>query len=100
MWSAFGGSLPEAVGVALSPIPIVAVVLMLVTPRAKANGPLFIVGWIVGLAIIGTIVLSIGGPASANDNGAPATWTSWLKIILAILLLRVASRQWRGASAR
>ena len=36
---AIGQSLPLAIGVALSPIPIIAVVLMLTTPRARANGP-------------------------------------------------------------
>ncbi|WP_255435308.1 hypothetical protein [Actinoplanes sp. OR16] len=29
----------EAIGVALSPIPIIAVILMLTTPRARATGP-------------------------------------------------------------
>jgi hypothetical protein len=30
--------LPSAVGVALSPVPIIAVILMLGTPRARSNG--------------------------------------------------------------
>jgi hypothetical protein len=36
---AIGQVLPLAVGVALSPVPIIAVVLMLVTERARVNGP-------------------------------------------------------------
>ncbi len=39
MGEAIGQALPFAVGVALSPVPIIAVILMLVTPRARANGP-------------------------------------------------------------
>ena len=39
-----GDFLPAAVAVALSPIPIVAVVLMLGTPRARSNGPAFALG--------------------------------------------------------
>jgi Sap, sulfolipid-1-addressing protein len=54
---AIGQSLPIAVGIALSPLPIVAVVLMLVTERGRVNGPAFIVGWWAGLAIVGAIVL-------------------------------------------
>jgi hypothetical protein len=46
---AIGQSLPLAIGVALSPIPIIAVVLMLTTPRARADGPAFVLGWLVGL---------------------------------------------------
>ena len=41
MGQAIGGSL--AVGVALSPVPIIPVVLMLTTRRARVNGPLFVV---------------------------------------------------------
>src|SRR5262249_46610206 len=40
--------LPSALGVALSPIPIAAVVLMLLTGRSRANGMAFILGWVSG----------------------------------------------------
>jgi hypothetical protein len=49
MGQAIGGSLPLAIGIAISPIPIIAVVLMLTTPRAKTNGPAFLLGWLLGL---------------------------------------------------
>ena len=49
---AIGDLLPVAVGVALSPIPIIAVILMLGTPKARVNGPAFVVGWIVGLVAV------------------------------------------------
>ena len=57
MGQAIGGSLALAVGVALSPVPIIAVVLMLTTRRARVNGPLFVLGWLAGLAVVGAIVL-------------------------------------------
>ena len=57
MGSAIGQTLPMAVVVGLSPIPIVAVILILVTERARVNGPAFVIGWVVGLAILGTVVL-------------------------------------------
>jgi hypothetical protein len=38
--------------VALSPVSIIAVILILVTPRARVNGPAFVVGSLVGLAIV------------------------------------------------
>ena len=91
--AAIGGALPLAVGVALSPIPIVAVVLMLTTRRARVNGPLFIAGWLAGLAIVGAIALSIADPADASSSGAPATWVSWLKVVIGAALLLVAARQ-------
>lgn len=96
MGEAIGQSLSLAVGVALSPVPIIAVILMLVTPRARSNGPAFIVGWLVGLAVVGSIVLLIADPADASENGAPADWVSVLKLVLGALLVLVALKQWRG----
>jgi hypothetical protein len=96
MGEAIGGSLPLAVGIALSPIPIIAVVLMLTSRKAKVNGPAFVLGWLLGLGIVGAIVLSLAGPAGASTSGSPATWASWLKIVLGVLLLLVAARQFRS----
>jgi threonine/homoserine/homoserine lactone efflux protein len=93
---AIGNVLPLALGVALSPIPIVAVVLMLATPRGRLNGPAFVLGWIVGLAIVGTIVLLLAGGISASSGGQPKTWVSVLKLVLGLLLVLVAVRQWHG----
>ena len=96
MGKAIGGSLPLAVGIALSPIPIIAIVLMLTSHRAKINGPAFVAGWLLGLGIVGAIVLSLAGPAGASESGSPAAWVSWIKIVLGVLLLLVAARQFRS----
>src|SRR4029079_7268469 len=83
-WSAvadaIGQVLAFAVVVSLSPIPIIAVVLMLGTPRARVNGPAFLLGWVLGLSIVGTIALVVIGSVGATDDAAPATWVSVLKI--------------------
>jgi Sap, sulfolipid-1-addressing protein len=96
MGQAIGGSLPLAVGIALSPIPIIAVVLMLTSHQAKVNGPAFLAGWLLGLGIVGAIVLPLAGTAGASTSGAPAAWVSWVKIALGLLLLLVAARQFRS----
>jgi threonine/homoserine/homoserine lactone efflux protein len=99
MGEAIGGSLPLAFGVAISPVPIIAVVLMLTTRRGRVNGPVFVLGWLCGLAVVGAIVLSVVGPAGAGSSGSPATWVSWIKIALGVLLLLLAVRQFRGRPA-
>src|SRR5215218_9610900 len=99
MKEAIGAVLPLALGVSLSPVPIMAVILMLVSRRARTNGPAFIVGWLVGLAIIGVIVLAVAGPGDASDDGDPATWVGVLKLVLGALLVLVAVKQWRGRPA-
>jgi len=88
--------LPFGVGIALSPVPIIAVVLMLATPKGRVNGPAFLAGWIVGIAGLGTIVLLVASGASASTHGGPATWVSILKIVLGALLVLLAVKQWRG----
>jgi threonine/homoserine/homoserine lactone efflux protein len=96
MGEAIGQSLPLAVGVALSPVPIIAVVLMLTTARARANGPTFVLGWLVGLGVVGAVVLALAGPGAAGEEGQPAAWVSWLKLLLGLGLVLVAVRQFRG----
>jgi threonine/homoserine/homoserine lactone efflux protein len=95
MGQAIGQVLSLAVGVAISPVPIIAVVLMLVTPRARSNGPAFVVGWLLGLSIVGAIVLLLA-PDATSDHGEPATWATTLKLVLGVLLVLLALKQWRG----
>lgn len=96
MGNAIGDMLPAAVGVAISPLPIIAVVLILATPGGRLNGPAFLVGSILGMAAVGTAVLLIAGVVEADGEGAPASWVSWLQLVLGVLVLMLATRQWRG----
>jgi threonine/homoserine/homoserine lactone efflux protein len=96
MGQAIGQVLVFGVGVALSPIPIIAVVLMLATPKGRVNGPAFLLGWVLGLAVLGTILLLAASGGSASNSGAPAEWVSIVTLVLGALLLVVALRQWRG----
>ena len=100
MGQAIGQVLSLGVGVALSPVPIIAVVLMLGTPRGRANGPAFVLGWILGLAVVGTIVLLVAGGANASESGEPATWVGIVELVLGAALLGLAVRQWRGRPRR
>jgi hypothetical protein len=96
MGEAVGGSLPLAVGIALSPIPIITVVLMLTSRRARINGPVFVLGWLIGLGVIGAVVLTVAGAGGAGTSDSSATWVGWLELVLGVLLLIVAVRQFRG----
>lgn len=96
MGAAIGAMLSSAVGVAISPLPLIALVLMLATPRGRANGIAFTLGWLITLAVAGTAMLLIGAGANANSGGGPATWVSWLKLALGVLFALLAARQWRG----
>jgi threonine/homoserine/homoserine lactone efflux protein len=96
---AIGGLLPAAFGVALSPIPIVAVILMLGTPRARSNGPAFAVGWVLGLVAVSVIVLLVAG--GANQTGSDASDSvNWVTLLLGLALFMMAGRQWRSRPKR
>ena len=60
--------LPSAVGVAISPLPIIAVVLMLVTARGRVNGPAFLLGWMTGLVMVGAVLLAVASGGDARER--------------------------------
>src|SRR5437660_11022602 len=57
MENALGSILPQAIGVAIRTVPIIAVILMLFSKRARSNGTAFLVGWVLALVVVGSIVL-------------------------------------------
>ena len=91
---AIGELLPYSVGVALSPVPIVAVILMLTTPKGRANGLAFALGWVVGLSAAATIVLVVTG-GSDQSGSATADSVNWAQLAIGVLFLAMAGRQWR-----
>jgi threonine/homoserine/homoserine lactone efflux protein len=91
---AIGDLLPSAVAIALSPIPVVAVVLVLGAPRARTAGPAFALGWIAGLVAVTVVLVLALGAADDPDSGT-ATAVHWLKVALGVLLLVLAAGQFR-----
>ncbi|MFE9058894.1 GAP family protein [Streptomyces mutabilis] len=96
MGDAVGQMLASAVGIAISPIPLIAVVLMLATPRGRANGTAFTLSWIGCLAAVVTTVVLLGSGADASGDDGPADWALWVKLVLGVLFLLLAAKQWKG----
>ncbi len=95
MRQAISEVLPYAVGVAISPIPIIAVILMLFSGRARTNGPAFLVGWIIGLAVVVGVVYALAEANDvATDSGA-SDGSSTVQVVLGVVLLVLALRNWR-----
>ncbi|HET9723226.1 MAG TPA: GAP family protein, partial [Actinomycetota bacterium] len=91
--------LPFAVGVAISPIPIIAVILMLLSNRAAVNGPAFLLGWVAGLSILCLVVYVVADAIGVTGDSSGADGVSWLDIALGALLLAAALRSWRKRPA-
>jgi threonine/homoserine/homoserine lactone efflux protein len=54
------------------------------------------VGWVAGVAGMGALLLLVAGAVGGQDDGQPAEWVSWLKLVLGAALLVLALKQWRG----
>lgn len=96
MADAFWSLLPTALAVALSPIPIVAIVLILGTPRAGGNGPAFAAGWVAGLSAVGALVLLVLG---STDGASEEEGVGWMQLGIGAAFLVMALLQWRKRPA-
>jgi hypothetical protein len=94
MGNAIGETLPVAIAVAVSPVPIIAVILMLFTAKARTNSVAFLLGWLLGLIVVGSIVLLAGDVAS--DDSGESTVSGVVKLVLGLLFLLLAVRNWRS----
>ncbi len=90
--------LPAAVGIALNPPAVVAVILMLSSAHPRRNAISFLCGWMTGLFLVGAVVLLVGDLSGAL--GGQSTTALVVKLLLGVVLLAVAFTQWRkGRSA-
>jgi len=85
MAEVLGDVLGFAIGIAVSPVPIAAVILMLFASKARVTGPSFLIGWLIGITFVVTVVLFV--PGLGGDSGEPSTTTGVIKGILGLLLL-------------
>ncbi|MFN3215550.1 MAG: GAP family protein [Acidimicrobiales bacterium] len=93
MGAAIGQIIANAVGVAISPIPIIAVILMLLSRSAARNSVSFVIGWLVGLAAVTVVVLAVGIESSSDDG---ADTGGIVQLVVGALFLGLAAKQWRS----
>jgi Sap, sulfolipid-1-addressing protein len=90
--SHMGDAVVYALGVAVSPVPIAAVLIMLSGPGASGNSLAFAAGWIVGLAIA-----AIGFALLVNCLGlvdSRPAWISAAELAVGLGFLVAATRLW------
>lgn len=91
-----GAMLPLAVGIAISPVPIIAAILMLLSPRARATSVAFLAGWVAGVAITVAVFALLGGLMERDEGGSPSLFGAILQLVLGAAALVLAAQQWRS----
>jgi threonine/homoserine/homoserine lactone efflux protein len=91
--------LTYAVGVAITVSAIIAVMLMLFSKRAKVNGPVFLCGWVLTLAVVSTVVYVLADQGNVDTSSGASDTVSWGKIVFGVIFLLLAVRQYRGRPA-
>jgi hypothetical protein len=91
-----GSILPLAIAVTISPVPIIAEILLLFTKKPVANAASYLAGFIVGVAGVLAILVAIAGTINLSAGSGPSKGASILQLALGALLLVAALRQFRG----
>jgi threonine/homoserine/homoserine lactone efflux protein len=96
MAAAVGEVLPLAVGVAISPIPIIATILMLLSPKARLTSVGFLLGWIAGISIAVTAFTLLGTLLPTEQSDTARVISGVVRILLGVVLLLLGVKQWRS----
>lgn len=96
MGDIIGQLLPVALGIAISPIPIIASILMLMSPRARTTSFGFLLGWLVGIALVVCVFTALSSILPSSGEGGSAPIRGGIQLLLGVLLLIIAVKQWRA----
>ncbi|NUP28920.1 MAG: GAP family protein [Nocardia sp.] len=94
MGTVIGDLLPLAVGVSISPIPLVAAILMILSKNASAAAGGFAAGWTAGIVLATVVFTLLAAVIGLSTDSEPSAAVAWMKIGLGLLLLAVAVAQW------
>ena len=95
MGTAIGELLPLAVAIAISVTTIITTVLMLLSPKAKSRTVGLLVGCVVGVAGAVALFTLLADLLPTQDTGGPSLAASLIKMVVGMLLVILALRQWR-----
>lgn len=98
MPQAIGQLLPIALAVAISSVPIMATILILLSPKRAQSAIPFMVGWILGIATVVSICTVFAQliPTSRSPR-RPETVIGTAEILVGLALIVIAIIEWRRA---
>lgn len=95
MGSVIGELLPFALGIAISPLPIIVVILTLLSPKARTSSLGFLIGWIVGILVVIGVLTALSTFLPDRDESEPGVAAGLAKLVVGVLLVVLAVGQWR-----
>lgn len=95
MNSVIGVALPSALGVAISPVAIIAVIVAFASPRKPGSVLGFLVGWLLGSAAVVVAVELLASIIPAADWNMAPVIAGVVLIVLGALLILMATGQLR-----
>ncbi|WP_420111822.1 GAP family protein [Pseudactinotalea sp.] len=98
MLEAVGGMLSPAIGIAISPVPIMAIILMMLSERARTVGLAFVLGWLTAVTVVVVVFWQVAGLLPGLGEG-PGTITGVIQLVLGAALLALAVKRWRHLPA-
>jgi hypothetical protein len=98
MPQAIGQLLPIALAVAISSVPIMATILILLSPKRAQSAVPFMVGWILGIAAVVSICTAFAQliPTSRSPR-RPETVIGVAEILVGLALVVIAIIEWQRA---
>jgi threonine/homoserine/homoserine lactone efflux protein len=81
--------------ITLEPIPLTAFLLVLSSKGGVRKGAAFIFGWFASLAIVVVATVLVTGNKPPKPSTAPSLAALAVKILIGVVLLAIAVRQWR-----
>jgi hypothetical protein len=81
--------------IALSPVTVIAVILMLLSSHGRIVGLTFLFGWVTGLAIAIVVIEQLTGPVGIGDEHDGDTWVDVARFLLGCLLVLFGVIRWR-----
>ena len=100
MVTASGELLPLAVAIAISITTMITTVLMLLSPKARSRTVALLVGCVVGVAGAVALFALLAGLLPTQDSAGSSPVTAVINMVVGVLLVVLALRQWRGRHPR
>ena len=81
--------------ITLEPIPLTTFILVLASKGGVRKGAAFIFGWLLSLAVVIALTVLVTGNKPPKSNTAPSLAALAVKVLIGVVLVIIAVRQWR-----